>query len=64
MEKNDAAMVKMLIRGAVAEAGVEEQFTRDLQTFRDMYQARKEQGDKESGAFLLAVTYFGTEVQE
>lgn len=64
MKKNDAAMVKMLIRGTVAEAGVDEQFTRDLQTFRDMYQARKEQGEKESGAFLLAVTYFCTEVQE
>lgn len=64
MEKNDAAMVKMIIRGAVAEAGVDEQFTRDLQTFHDMFQARKEQGDKEAGAFLLAVTYFGTEFKE
>lgn len=54
---------KMIIRGAVAEACIETEFQRHLADFRKDYVDVKATGDKEQAAYVLALTYFATEIQ-
>jgi hypothetical protein len=54
---------KLIIRGAVAENGIEEQFNRHLSDFRKDYEDVKVLGDSEIAAYMLALSYFAAENQ-
>lgn len=54
---------KLLIRGAVSEAGVEAEFLRHLEDFRRDYVDVKALGDREQAAYILALSYFAAEIQ-
>lgn len=54
---------KLLIRGAVAEAGIEAQFNRHLEELRKHYSGVKAVGEVEQAAYVLALSYFAAEIQ-
>lgn len=54
---------KLLIRGVVAEAGIEVQFNRHLEEFRQHYSGVKAVGEFEQAAYVLALSYFAAEIQ-
>ena len=54
---------KLLIRGAVAEAGIEVQFNRHLEEFRQHYYGVKAVSEFEQAAYVLALSYFAAEIQ-
>lgn len=64
MKNTEQHMAKMIIRGTVAEAEIEPEFTEALNQLKAMRESAKTKGEKSEGAFLLAFAYFGLEVQE
>lgn len=59
---DDAA--KLLIRGAVAETGLDEQFNRHLGELRQNYERIKSSGEEEQAGYLFALTYFMSDIQK
>ena len=55
---------KLLIRGAVAETGLDEQFNRHLDELRRHYETIKALGEEEQAAYIFALTYFMSGIQK
>lgn len=55
-------MQKLIIRGGVAEAGIEKEFKTFLSEFQNKYESLE--NDEEKAALLFAVVYFAIESQD
>lgn len=53
---------KLLVRGAVSEAGLEVEFLRHLEDLRRDYVDVKATGEREQAAYVLALAYFSAEI--
>jgi hypothetical protein len=54
---------KLIIKGFVAENGIEEQFEEYLEEFREKLAEVKAAGDVEQTAYMLALSYLAAENQ-
>lgn len=55
-------MQKLIIRGGVAEAGIENEFKQHLTEFQNKYESLT--NEKEKAALIFAVAYFAIELQD
>jgi hypothetical protein len=64
VKNSEQHLAKMIIRGTVAEAEIETEFSESLNQLKAMYESAKAKGEKSEGAFMLALAYLGAEIQE
>lgn len=64
MSNSETAMTKLIIKGAVAESNLTAPFERHLEDFRSQYKGVSAVSENEQAAFILALSYFATEIQE
>ncbi len=64
MKNNEQHLAKMIIRGTVAEAEIETEFSEALNQLKELHKSAKAKGEKNEGAFLLALAYLGSEMQQ
>lgn len=58
----EAETMKLIIKGAVAEAGAEKQFNQYLDDFRQQYDLAKGEGEINQAAYMMALSYFTSEL--
>lgn len=64
MANSEVMTQRLLIKGVVAEAGLEQEVTDFQAQFRTILDQAKELGDKEYGAATLALTLVGLELAD
>ncbi|HAZ2983787.1 TPA: hypothetical protein J0587_004608 [Salmonella enterica subsp. enterica serovar Kentucky] len=60
----EAEQMKMMIRGAAVEHGVDAEFNESLEQLRQMVIAAKEKGEKHEAGLYMAFGYIGAEIQQ